>query len=193
MSFSKSPTAITHDASTYAYFPVFSSPSATVKLLKTLEIRVLKRLASAAQLRPGHHVFNELGEILKPPSTAKKPSIVGGNDALGEERPSFILIECHRFAAMRRVEERSLSSILRSKLLTTLISNDVSGRVNARGLREFFGQFDAMQMCFRVWIGGEKSRSDTGRSGNWSVDAGILCPSNSALTMPLPALVRDDG
>ena len=73
---------------------------------------------------------------------------MGENDALGEGRPSFILIECHRFAAMRRVEERSLSSILRSKLLTTLINNDVSGKVNARGLRESFGQFDAMQMCF---------------------------------------------
>jgi hypothetical protein len=31
----------------------------------------------------------------------------------------FHLIEYHRFAAMRRVEERSLSSILRSGLLTT--------------------------------------------------------------------------
>ena len=34
---------------------------------------------------------------------------------------------------MRLVEERSLSSILRSKLLTTLINNDVSGKVNASG------------------------------------------------------------
>jgi len=33
---------------------------------------------------------NELGEILKPPSTAKKPSIVGGNNARGERHPSFI-------------------------------------------------------------------------------------------------------
>ena len=49
---------------------------------------------------------------------------------------------------MQSVEERSFSSILRSKLLTTLINNDVSGKVNARGLRESFGQFDAMQMCF---------------------------------------------
>jgi hypothetical protein len=58
------------------------------------------------------------------------------------------LIGCHRFAVMRPVQERSLSSILRSKLLTTSINNDVSGKVNARGLRESFGQFDAMQMCF---------------------------------------------
>jgi hypothetical protein len=36
----------------YSYFPVFGSPSATLKLLKTLQIRVLKRLASAVQLRP---------------------------------------------------------------------------------------------------------------------------------------------
>ncbi len=50
---------------------------------------------------------------------------------------------------MRRVKERSLSSILRSKLLTTLINNnDVSGKVNARGLRESFDKFDAIQMCF---------------------------------------------
>jgi hypothetical protein len=33
---------------------------------------------------------NELEEILKPPSTAKKLSIVGGNNALGEGRLSFI-------------------------------------------------------------------------------------------------------
>jgi hypothetical protein len=39
---------------------------------------------------PGHHFFNEVGEILKPPSPAKKPSIVGGNNALGERRPAFI-------------------------------------------------------------------------------------------------------
>jgi hypothetical protein len=31
-------------------------------------------------------------------------------------------------------EERSLSSILRSKLLTALKNNDVPGRLNARGL-----------------------------------------------------------
>jgi hypothetical protein len=35
-----------------------------------------------------------------------------------------------------------------NKQLTTLVNNDVSGKVNARGLREPFGQFDAMQMCF---------------------------------------------
>jgi hypothetical protein len=37
---------------------------------------------------------------------------------------------------MRGVEERSLSSILRSKLLTTLINKDVSGKLNARASRE---------------------------------------------------------
>jgi hypothetical protein len=62
--------------------------------------------------------------------------------------PELHLIECPRLAAMRRVEERSLSSILRSKLLTTLINDDVSGKVNARGLSEGFGQFDVMQMYF---------------------------------------------
>jgi hypothetical protein len=53
--------------------------------------------------------------------------------------PELHLIECHRFAAMRLVEERSLSSILRSELLTTLINNDVWGKVNADGVRESFG------------------------------------------------------
>jgi hypothetical protein len=38
------------------------------------------------------------------------------------------------------MEERSLSSILRSNLLTTLTNNDVSGKVNANGVREGFGQ-----------------------------------------------------
>ena len=41
---------------------------------------------------------------------------------------------------MRLVNERSLSSILRSELLTTLISNDVTEKVNASGVLEFFGQ-----------------------------------------------------
>jgi len=83
----------------------------------------------------------ELGEIVKPHSMAKKASIVGGNNALGEERLRIHLIDCHRFAVTRRVEERSLSSILRSKLRTTLINNDVPGKLNAaRALRESFGQ-----------------------------------------------------
>ena len=47
---------------------------------------------------------------------------------------------------MRRLEERSLSSILRSKLLTTFMNDDVPGKVNARG--ECFGQIDAMRICF---------------------------------------------
>jgi hypothetical protein len=59
---------------------------------------------------------------------------------------------------MRRVEERSLSSILRSELLTTLINNDVSGKVNARGLRKSFGQIRHDAGVFRVWIGGEEGR-----------------------------------
>jgi hypothetical protein len=49
---------------------------------------------------------------------------------------------------MRRIEERSLSLILRSNLLTTLRNNDLSGKVNARGLRSPLDNFDAMQMCF---------------------------------------------
>jgi len=52
---------------------------------------------------------------------------------------------------VRLIEERSLSSILRSNLLTTLINNDVSGKVNAGGVRECFGQIsrDADVVC--VW------------------------------------------
>ena len=38
------------------------------------------------------------------------------------------------------MEERSLSSILRSNLVTTLTNNDVSGKVNASGVGEGFGQ-----------------------------------------------------
>ena len=90
---------------------------------------------------------------------------------------------------MQGVEERSLSSILRSELLTTLINNDVSGKVNANGWARALDKFDVMQMCFRVRIGGprpclrnfvdEKSdflsaercpvtaRSD-GTAGNWT-------------------------
>jgi hypothetical protein len=57
---------------------------------------------------------------------------------------------------MRLVEERSLSSILRSNLLTTLINNDVSGKVNASGWARALDKFDVMQMCFRVQIGGPR-------------------------------------
>jgi hypothetical protein len=43
---------------------------------------------------------------------------------------------------MRGVEERSLSSILRSELLTTLINNDVWGKLNAgEGARELWIHF----------------------------------------------------
>jgi len=59
---------------------------------------------------------------------------------------------------MRGVEERSLSSILRSERLTTLINNDVSGKVNASGWASAMDKFDVMQMCFGVWIGGQKGR-----------------------------------
>jgi hypothetical protein len=47
---------------------------------------------------------------------------------------------------MRLVEERSLSSILRSNFLTTLINNDVSGKVNASGCASALEKFDAMQI-----------------------------------------------
>ena len=72
--------------------------------------------------------------------------------------PELHLIECHRFAAMRLVEERSLSSILRSELLTTVINNDVSGKVNARACASPLDKFGRNADVFRVWIGGEKGR-----------------------------------
>jgi len=71
------------------------------------------------------------------------------------------LIGCHRFAVIRPVQERSLSSILRSERLTTLINinNDVSGKVNANGWARALDRFDVMQMCLRVRIGGEQALS----------------------------------
>ena len=51
---------------------------------------------------------------------------------------------------MRRLDECSLPSILRSKLLTALLNNDISGKVNARGLRESFGQIWRDADVFRV-------------------------------------------
>jgi hypothetical protein len=58
---------------------------------------------------------------------------------------------------MQLVEERSLSTILRSNLLTALINNDVSGKVNASGVPERFRQIsrDGDVVC----VGGERPRS----------------------------------
>jgi hypothetical protein len=56
---------------------------------------------------------------------------------------------------MRRVEERSLSSILRSELLTTLMNSDVSGKVNAGGCAGAFGKFHTIADVFRIWSGRE--------------------------------------
>jgi len=66
------------------------------------------------------------------------------------------LIDSHGFAAMRRVEERSLSSILRSRLLTTLLNNDVSGKVNAGVCARALDKFHAIADVFRVPIGGDQ-------------------------------------
>jgi len=51
---------------------------------------------------------------------------------------------------MRLVEERSLSSILRSKLLTTFDNTDVSGKVNAGGCAKALDKFHATTDVFRV-------------------------------------------
>jgi hypothetical protein len=71
--------------------------------------------------------------------------------------PELHLIECHRFAAMRRVEERSLSSILRSKFLITLINNDIGRKVNAGGRARRLDKFHAIAAAFRVRIGGDQA------------------------------------
>jgi hypothetical protein len=57
---------------------------------------------------------------------------------------------------MRLVKERSLSSILRSNLLTTLINNDVSGKVNASGCASASDNFGAAADVISGWMGGEK-------------------------------------
>jgi hypothetical protein len=58
---------------------------------------------------------------------------------------------------LRRVEERSLLSILRSKLLTTFINNHVSGKVNAGGCARALGKFHAIADVFHVRIGGDQA------------------------------------
>ena len=78
-------------------------------------------------------------KLLNLPQQQKKP-LSWVEQRTRQGRVKLHLIERHRFAAMRLVEERSLASILRSNLLTTLINNDVSGKVNASGVRERFGQ-----------------------------------------------------
>jgi len=62
--------------------------------------------------------------------------------------PELHLIDCHRFAAMRCVEERSLSSILRSKFLIALISNDIGREVNAGGRARRLDNFTRLQLSF---------------------------------------------
>jgi hypothetical protein len=58
---------------------------------------------------------------------------------------------------MQRVEERSLSPILRSKLLTTLINNDVWGKVNAGGCARGLDKFHAIADVFRIRFGGAQA------------------------------------
>jgi hypothetical protein len=60
---------------------------------------------------------------------------------------------------MRRVEERSLSSILRSKLLTALINNAVWGKVDAGGVGSALDKSHAITGVFRVRFGGVKPLS----------------------------------
>ena len=55
----------------------------------------------------GCNSFNELGDIVKPPSKAKKALYRECNDDSAKELKLY-LIEYHRFAAMRFAGERSL-------------------------------------------------------------------------------------
>lgn len=73
---------------------------------------------------------------------------------------------------MRRVEERSLSSILRSRPLATLLNKDVSGKVNGRGLHGL-GQFDEMRMCSRLL---RRKRTCLRKSLTRKSDFGFLLP-----------------
>jgi len=61
---------------------------------------------------------------------------------------------------MRVVEERSLSSILRSNLLTTLMNNDVWGKVNGSGCAGALDKFDATRMCFASGSAENKALSE---------------------------------
>ena len=69
---------------------------------------------------------------------------------IGEGRLNLHLIDPHPFTARRLAEERSLSSILRSKLLTTLINNDVSGKVNASGCASALDRLNAIRCVSRL-------------------------------------------
>ena len=84
----------------------------------------------------------------------------GWSNALGEPRLDLHLIDCLPFPSIRRVGERSLSSILRSRLLTTLINNDLSGKVNAGGCVSALDKFDVMQMCFACESAEKKTVSE---------------------------------
>ena len=67
---------------------------------------------------------------------------------------------------MRLVEERSLSPILRSNLLTTLINNDVSGKVNPSRCANALDNFHGMQTSFASEaIGLEVSVTNHGYAG----------------------------
>jgi hypothetical protein len=61
---------------------------------------------------------------------------------------------------MRLVEERSLSSILRSNLLTTLINNDVSGKVNASGCASASDNLAPLQMLLAAGWAEKKAVSE---------------------------------
>lgn len=72
---------------------------------------------------------------------------MGGNNTLVEGCPSFISLSVIDLLLCDSSKSAAFS-ILRSELLTTVINNDVSGKVNARACASPLDKFAAMQMCF---------------------------------------------
>jgi hypothetical protein len=73
-------------------------PLCKVKLLKNKADKAVVRSLEKGWRRrfnsvPGHHVFNHLGEIVKPPSTAKSPFIVAGRTHSAKDALSFISLK----------------------------------------------------------------------------------------------------
>ena len=89
---------------------------------------------------------------------AKRASFVGGNNALGEERLRSISLTAIDLLLRDASRGAAFHQFCALSFLTTLINNDVSAKVNARALRESFGQNWRDAGVFRVPIDGEKRR-----------------------------------
>jgi hypothetical protein len=65
---------------------------------------------------------------------------VGGTPYSAKDASTFISLNVIDLLVGDSLNRAAFSPILRSNLLTTLRNNDVSGKVNASGVRECFGQ-----------------------------------------------------